>query len=565
MIPLLAIPIVSQATQVATIGSTFFTQPIDEILFDLLLWFGWIPIALTFAWGIREMWLNYRRGMFVGRLKFVVLAINVPAMTEQTPKALENMFNTLYSAKSSITWKEHWIYGKLHPTFSFEIVSSEGYIQFIIRTQTRFRDVVEAGIYAHYPEAEVYEVEDYAKDFPNQFPDEEYEMWGAELTLARDSMFPIRTYIDFEDRLTGEIKDPLGYTLEQLAKMRPGEHFWIQLLIQPSNNDWADKSVKHVRAIYGDEDKPKKSMLAGAFQSAAAWPTGLINEAIGLDLSGVIGGSAPDAEDDPWKAFKMTLPQKNEAEEVLRKAGKNGFGSKIRIVYVAQKNAYVKIERTAMVKGIFNQYTNLHLNKFTLFVAQVPKDDYFWMRWSYTKRQRVLMSAYQNRSWGVGANPVWFNTEELATLWHFPTVTMKAPLVKKQESKRGEPPVGLPVTMQESTLLGMSGDNSVPQSQPPGLPVGSGDVTTKAEPPMGLPMAPGSEGGLPNALPQPMSPTQKETRPEVNVTTEPEPTSEPVITEQVKVDPLDHLVEPTIPGTKPDDEEDDLVPPNLPI
>ncbi|MDZ4229552.1 MAG: hypothetical protein U1C53_00250, partial [Candidatus Veblenbacteria bacterium] len=37
------------------------------------------------------------------------------------------------------------------------------------------------------------------------------------------------------------------------------------------------------------------------------------------------------------------------------------------------------------------------------------------------------------------------NTEELATLYHFPVVTVKAPLVKKTEAKKAEPPFGLPV------------------------------------------------------------------------------------------------------------------------
>ncbi len=36
------------------------------------------------------------------------------------------------------------------------------------------------------------------------------------------------------------------------------------------------------------------------------------------------------------------------------------------------------------------------------------------------------------------------NIEELATLYHFPVITTKAPLIKKTSSKRGEPPIGLP-------------------------------------------------------------------------------------------------------------------------
>jgi len=37
------------------------------------------------------------------------------------------------------------------------------------------------------------------------------------------------------------------------------------------------------------------------------------------------------------------------------------------------------------------------------------------------------------------------NTEELATIWHFPMSHVKTPQVQKTISKRSEPPVGLPI------------------------------------------------------------------------------------------------------------------------
>src|SRR3989338_1388763 len=454
MLPLFAIPIVSQAKGFASATPSYFSQPLDAILFDVLIWFGWIPIVMTLGWGFAQMWLDYRRGLYSAKLKYILLAIDVPTMTEQTPKALENFFASIYGTKSSITWKEKWIGGKLHPVFSFEIISTEGYIRFLVRTQARFRDVIEAGIYAHYPDAEISEIEDYANVFPNEFPNDEYEMWGEEMTFDKPSMYPIRTYVDFEDRMTQEIKDPLGLTLEQLAKMRPGEHFWIQILVQPSSNDWAKASVKHVRKIYGDEDAPKKSLMVSTLNSFISWPSGLLNETLGIDLSGLLSSQGQANEADPWKTFKITLPQKDEATAILAKATKVGYGVKIRILYVARKAVFQKVERTGMVKGILNQYSHLNFNKFTLYIPQVPKDDYFWMRWEYTKKQNRLMTGYQKRSWGIGADPIWLNVEELATLWHFPTITMKAPLVKKSESKRGEPPVGLPITYLEETLPG---------------------------------------------------------------------------------------------------------------
>jgi hypothetical protein len=565
MLSLLAIPIIKETTQATTQATSYFSQPIDAILFDFLIWFGWIPVTWVLIWGLLEVWLNYKRGENSKRLKYVLLAIDVPAITEQTPKALENMFATLYSAKSAITWKEKWIYGKVHPVFSFEIISTQGYIQFLIRTQKRFRDVVEAGIYAHYPEAEISEVEDYTNDVPSEFPNETHEMWGGELKLDEHFMHPIRTYVDFEDRMTQEIKDPLGYTLEQLAKMKPGEHFWIQILIRPENNDWQKEGVKRAKEIWGDAPKKKKGIITSTAESALSWPSEFLEHLAGVDVSGLLFSNGEDAEEDQWKAFKITLPEKEEAERVLQKASKVGFGAKIRIIYAAKKNAFVKVERTAMVKGILNQYTNLNSNKFALYIPQVPKDDYFWMRWSYTKRQRNLMKGYKDRSWGIGANPMWLNTEELATLWHFPAIGIKAPLIRKAEAKRAEPPVGLPITNLENTLPGYD----------PLLPVGGEDVFKKSgtdertsPPPLELPVGPGFEEPLSEAMPHPISPTATEK--EINSLDQ--KTVSALEKKKIPVERSvlhDPVVLPKVqaPTEKPASEQEDAgsVPPNLPI
>jgi len=499
MLPLFAIPIVQETTP--TLAPSFFSLPADEIIFSIFVWFGWIPIVITLFWGFIQMWKNYRQGIFSRSLKYVLLAIDVPAMTEQTPKALENLFASIYGCKSSLTWKEIWIYGRLHPVFSFEIISSEGYIQFLIRTQTRFRDSIEAGIYAHYPDAEITEVDDYTEKFPSEFPDDEYEMWGGELTLDKHYMYPIRTYIDFEDRLTQEIKDPLGYTLEQMARMKPGEHFWIQILVQPSTGSWKDEGVAYVNKIYGKEEKKKKSMVGKATEAALTLPAELVEHATEVNLKPMLFSEGENGEDDPWKVFKISLTEKEEADAILRKATKVGHGAKIRILYTAKKNAFVKVERTGMVKGILLQYSHLNWNKFTLYIPQVPKDDYFWMRWVYTKKQEALMRGYKTRNWGIGADPIFLNTEELASLWHFPTIAIKAPLVKKAEARKAEPPVGLPITLDENTLPGLGVD-----TQPlADIPVEPASPVAKAEPPIGLPREVEALRGLPSELGEPLS------------------------------------------------------------
>lgn len=427
-------------TDVVTAG--FWNQPIDIILYDILVWFGWIPIALVMVWGSVQVWKVTRQDKFDKSLRFVLLAIDVPSVTEQTPKALENMFASLWGAFSNLTWKEKWIIGKFQASFVFEIASHEGYVQFYVRTLTRYRDVTEAGIYAAYPEAEITEVEDYTAWAPTSYPDEVWDVWGTELKLKKPEIFPLRTYADFEDKISGELKDPLGGILEQLAKMRPGEHFWIQMIIRPDGNDWKKAGEKFINKTFGVEEKHKPGLISSALDGVLAWPNAITQEALGVSL---VGEHAETKQEDIWKAFKITMAEKEQVEGVLKKIGKVGYKTKMRLVYLGRKGVYDKQARTAFVKGMYNQFAHLNLNALGLHGEATPKDDYFWQAWTYPSRQGRLVRAFSKRSWGMGADPWILNVEELATLWHFPSITVKAPLVKKAEAKRAEPPVGLPI------------------------------------------------------------------------------------------------------------------------
>jgi hypothetical protein len=60
----------------------FWNQPIDVVLYSLLVWFGWIPIVIVVLWGFTEVWKVTRQEAYAASLKFVLLAIDVPPMTE---------------------------------------------------------------------------------------------------------------------------------------------------------------------------------------------------------------------------------------------------------------------------------------------------------------------------------------------------------------------------------------------------------------------------------------------------------------------------------------------------
>lgn len=508
----------------------FLAQPIDVVMFQILLYVGWVPILAVFVWGVMHIYLDYRQGVFSVSLKWVLLAIDVPRETEQSPKAMENVFASLFGCKSAITWREKWILGKFNPRFSFEIVSDGGYIQYYIRTMTRWRDIIEAGIYAQYPDAEIREVEDYIHDVPSNYPDEEWDMWGTEMKLKEANYFPIRTFEDFEHSMSQELKDPLAIILEQLGRMKPGEKFWLQVMVEICEQDWKKEGDAYVEKAYGIPPKAKKGIFSGVMGGLLSWPSLFLEQTIGVSLTGLAGveGEKP-VEEDFWKVFKITLQEKAVVEGVSRKVSKYGLKTKFRLLYFGRKEVYNKQARTGIVKGMLLQYNNLDMNGFGLFGPQTPKDDYFWQEWTYPQKQSRLVKAYKGRSFSIGATASILNTEELASIYHFPTILIKAPLVKKTEARKAEPPVGLAVSFEEEglpsgPLPAMAEEAAKPKEElPPVLPFLAmedipGPELTPPSPEGAAPVRPsrGEEEEVPEpeSIPEPSLPSEPDaTRP----------------------------------------------------
>lgn len=416
----------------------FQTTPYEVMALHALFVVAPFPIFGVMFWGFLEVWKDNRQGIYASKMKWQLLQVSVPADSIQTPKGMENFFAALYGAKSGPTWKEEWLDGKFQTWFSFEIVSIGGDIRFYIRCVQKYRDMIEAALYAQYPEAQISEVDDYVDIIPSEYPDDNWDIWGSEMKLSRPSELPIRTWMDFEHQ--GEkdqrLKDPLLPMLEGLGKMLPGEVYCIQLMIMPPlEQDWRQAGIDRLNEAYGKGGKPKSS---GGFGKEALWfPVEMINQITGGDLH---GGDAGDASGDDFAAFRIPPHEKEELDGIARKISKIGFYTKIRFVYAAKKELFRKGTVASMTKGIFQQYGHLGLNKFGIHGPATPKDDYFWQEWEMPKKQTSIAKRYKDRSFGSGGNPFILNTEELATLFHFPAADARTPVLTSLGSRRAEAP-----------------------------------------------------------------------------------------------------------------------------
>lgn len=389
------------------------SQSTLDAIYIVSLHGGWLLLFYFFFHVGFEFLHDREQGHFAGNIQFMYLAINIPKLNEQTPRAVENFFNHLAGAHVTQDLIEKYFQGELQPWFTFEIVSIEGYLQFIIYTPKKFRDLVEASIYAQYPDAEIVEISDYTKGKPKKYPDPEYDMWGSEFTLAKPQEYPILTYKDFEHSVTKEyFKDPMAAMLETMSRIGKGEECWFQIFVQPTGKDWQQE----------------------VFDKASELTTELVE----LRTS---------------EARPFPMLHKGEAslvESVYQKGTKNGFKCKIRVVYIAKKENYnAKRVQYGMV-GALKQFSKDDSNGIKpLYSLTGVTGHYLFKDFQKNIRKSALFVAYQNRSGSRGGNKFVLNVEELATLWHFPIAhSVRAPSLSQVTAKRGEAPGVLPLETQ---------------------------------------------------------------------------------------------------------------------
>jgi len=411
---------------------------------------GWILFVYVIIRGSFEIWHFRQNIKWFNTNKFVLLAVDVPKDTEQTPKAVEQLFSTVSGAHDPLNLREIYIEGRSQLSFSFEIVSIDGYVQFLIRTPSQSRDVIESAIYSQYPDTEITEVDDYIDTLADDYPNDSQNIWGTEVILDKSDVYPIRTYPAFEDAVSGEFKDPIASLLETMSKIKIGEQVWFQIIVKPTGFEWPKRSMKEAYKIAGKKFADKKGWLARIIEPI----TGLFFLSTGepiiwpQDLNA--NNSNRQKDNMPSMMLHLTPGEKDAIAAIENKASKTGFECKIRLIYISTNELYAPARVLSSVFGSIKQFNTLDLNSFKPDKKTKTKIDYFFIKTLVAWRRKNLVAGYKARSGTRGHNYFILNTEELATIWHFPSKFIKAPLLKRTENKKSEPPFSLPVSQFEN-------------------------------------------------------------------------------------------------------------------
>ncbi len=455
----------------------FLARPTMDVISDLFALGGWLIFVYLLLYAGLMLLDFYQSNKFTKNWKWVLLAIDIPPLNVQTPMAVEQMFNHLSGALKTPDLSEKYRTGFKQRFFSFEIISIEGYIQFLVRTEEALRDLVEASVYAQYPDAEITEVEDYTTEIPTKFPNNEYDIWAGDFALSAHHGFPLRTYREFEHSISKDtvLKDPMGTFLESFSRLGPGEQMWFQMIVEPTDSKWKESVIDEVKKIIGESKKVVKNISDMISDAPLKFLEGIGDQVFSREAS------APKKEEKPAEPNKiryLTPGQSKLVESMEMKINKVGLKTKLRGIYIGRKEVFNPNRGVAALVGAISQFNMPNAN------SLVPSFNtsgisYFFKEQRIAFRKTVLMSAYKSRRMKVGKTPFVLNIEELATLWHFPMSHVKTPLVMKAEGKRAEPPSSLPVEIIASPLV--PGLEKVIEKLPPGYTTDSGAVSEDGE------------------------------------------------------------------------------------
>lgn len=434
------------------------------MIYAILLYLGIILVVYELLVLAVSGLVTILRAKIDRAIEYEVLSVRVSKENESGPIVAEQVFQALHGIYEDIPWWRR-LAGKQTDRVSFEIANVSNSIRFYIRYPKRLKNLVEGQIYAQYPDVEIEIVDDFATPRPAMIlpktetrvlavKDAELERsykktgnmidplqfaCGIELSMDSEEIYPIKRYPQFEDKLTRVAVDPLSGITATLSRLN-SEHdeAWIQLIVRPLGDSWR---IVFLRAV-----KILNSGFLGTFEWASILFTKIfctrnsVNKFLFFPLYSFLwlkGIKAqrgklrsPDGFSGP-EDIEATVDSRHDRETAIQAAAdkvvKLLYEAKIRVVYLPKdgnkSGAVLKLKEIA---GAFKQFLIPNINGFVI---------------GNLSQSREIAEKFQKREMSEG---FLLNTEELATIYHLPNLTVKTPGIYWVRSKKLEPPSDLP-------------------------------------------------------------------------------------------------------------------------
>ncbi|MFA6322634.1 MAG: type IV secretion system DNA-binding domain-containing protein [Candidatus Buchananbacteria bacterium] len=293
--------------------------------------------------------------------------------------------------------------------FSLEIVFREGLIHFYIGVPEYLHDYMEHQILAQYPDADMQEVQDYNIFSPQG------EIAGCYLKFTRSFLFPLKTY-------KTQDTDPLNSLTNSLSKIEKNDGAAIQIIARSAHKRW------HRPGMRIGVEMNKGKTLTEAINLSKTFSFYKIMRFFEVK-------SQEQKDQTRYKQPRQLTPMEQELiKGIENKTSKAGLDCNLRVITSAANKEKATFYLEAIANS-FSQYNYYQYgNSLRMFKDSSARFINDFIHRNYREKQKAIL-----------------NTEELATIYHFPTPFLETQNIKWLLARKMAPPANLPA---EGLLIG---------------------------------------------------------------------------------------------------------------
>ncbi len=401
-------PITIDTSAVSASAASIFENPVlGAIIWFLGMWILAIAVLFLMRWFLHktnETSINFKKSIFLVVMPKETAIKKGDQEKEQTIRdvqekiaVIEGLFSNLGVLKAE-KGLQTWFMGR-SDTFALEMVLHQGRIYFYIAAPHKYRDYITEQIHAQYPDAQIDEVPDYNIFKPQGV------VQGVYLKFKKNNLFPLKTYKKLES-------DPLLGIANALSKAHKDDGVAVQILFRPAKSGVSSQAVRVAQEM--QKGKSIKEAL-----SAHSW------------LKPLTSFLNKKSKPETMEKSRSLSPLEQEAQKSIEeKASKAWLSVNIRIVASGEDQKEV----SQYLDNVVNAFGQFNVYEFGNALEKVSP-----------MRQSTLVSNFIHRIFSE-KNEIFLNTEELASLYHFPLPQTEIPNIHWIFSKSAPPPANIPTS-----------------------------------------------------------------------------------------------------------------------
>lgn len=374
---------------------------LSEVLFVLIS----VLVALVFLYMSVRKKIAFKRSIDMVFLRVIIARKDsdsdekketVKDFREQI-SIMEQLFASLKSLYSHSV--KGWLFGQEY--ISLEYVAHGEEIYFYVVVPRKAKLLVEKQIIGFYPDCLIEETEEV-----NIFKDRKV-VRGEIMKLKKGEEYPIRTYQKLES-------DSMNSILSALGRLDTDESACVQILLRPVDDDWQEHVKKHIRKV------EKKGGGHHFDWNPLSWIGNLID----------IFARSPEDSMKHEEGSEWGNEEPIDEEGLMKeKVKKTGYATTVRIITTGNDEHKTEAELGNIISA-FSQFTSPAYNRFKAVKH---------------KSLRLLIEHYIFRQFAWWQKAPVLNSEELATLFHFPhSKYNKQPEIRWQRFKVVKAPTNIP-------------------------------------------------------------------------------------------------------------------------